>query len=71
MIEREIIDNFDQFLNQDISVVASSLMRLGYMPTALLNGINRLQQMSTFSQDQCIRMLEAIAESGKHDDSTE
>ena len=71
MVEREILDNFDQFLNQDISVVTSSLMRLGYTPTGILDGINRMQQMSTFSQDQSVRMLEAIAESGKQGQATE
>ena len=46
-------------------------MRLGYTPTKLLESVNRMQQMSTFSQDQCVRMLEALSDSQSANENTE
>lgn len=46
----------------DISVVLSSLMKLGHNPKLLMELINRQANMSTFSKDQCVRILEALVE---------
>lgn len=49
-------------MNQDISVITASMIRLGYTPKLLLEAINKMSQMSTFSKDQCVRMLEALVD---------
>ena len=50
------------YLNQDISVITASLIKLGYTPKLILEAINKMSQMSTFSKDQCVRMLEALVD---------
>ena len=42
-IENQILAQWELYINQDISVVASSLMRLDYTPKAMLDSINRMK----------------------------
>ena len=41
-IEDQILVQWEAFINQDISVVTSSLMRLDYTPKRILENINKM-----------------------------
>lgn len=61
-VEQQIISQFDLYIERDISVVISSLMKLEHTPKDLLKKLNKMNKMSTFNKDQCVRMLEALVE---------
>ena len=59
-IEHLVVQRFENFLYHDLSVVVYSLVQLDYSPKTLLNLVNRMNQMSNFNKEQCVRMLEAL-----------
>ena len=68
-IEATVTKNFDQYIGQDLSVVVASMIKMGYTPKMILEQVNQMRKVSTFSQDQSIRMLEALV--GDESDSEE
>ena len=42
-VEATVIKNFDKYIDQDVSVVISGLVKLGYTPRLILNRINQMK----------------------------
>lgn len=62
-IQDQIMEHIEHYVNQDLTVITSSLLRLNYSPFKLLQKLNEMPQINIASQQQCLRMLEALAES--------
>ena len=69
-VEQLIVVKFESYMMHDISIVLSSLMKLGHTPKLIMELMNRQTNMSTYSKDQSIRVLEALVEGSEANDKS-
>lgn len=59
-LEERIVDEFPEFMHQDLSVIIQSMTKLGYMPKRVIQQLDKQQKLTFFNVNESIRMAECV-----------
>lgn len=60
--ESVIMENYTRFLSLDIATVISSFLKLNYIPSDIINELNKQTIFSTLNKHSIILMLESLTQ---------
>lgn len=59
-IEDRIVEQYPEFLHQDLSIIVSSMTKLGHLPTRVIQQLDKQAKLTFLSVPETMRLAECI-----------